>query len=106
MQPSPPSPEERAAARAELGPAVAERNELRARREARYKAILDADAEYQSLQAAQKIAAERVAKLHSITGRYKITVGTIIAGLMFSVKAEGDSWEEVIAKLPRQNSVA
>ena len=40
-------------------------------------------------------------KLHS----YKITVGKTVAGLFFSVQAEGDSWEEVIAKVQNKAKI-
>lgn len=98
IDPKAATPEEREAARAELDPAMKERNALRDRRDARSKAILAADPEYQSIVAAHKVAVDKVEKLSWITRRRKITVGTS-EGLFFLVKAEGDSWEEVIAKI-------
>ena len=93
-----PTPEEREVAKATLSPAIEERNKLKEQRDARYKAILAEDTEYQNLFAAAKAASKRVEELSSITRHRKITVGTS-EGMFFLVKAEGDSWEEVIDKL-------
>ena len=98
-----PTPEERATAKDDLPTATEERNRLKEQRDARYKAILAADAEYQSLHAAHRAACERVDKLWSTTRHYKITVG-VSNSLFFTVKAEGDSWEEVITKIENANS--
>lgn len=100
-----PTQEERDVAKAAAAEAVEERNKLKDQRRARFEAILAADAEYQSLCAAYKAASERVDKLFSITHHYKITVGTS-AGMFFLVKAEGDSWEEVIDKLAAKGKKA
>lgn len=93
-----PTPEERAAAKTALPAATEDRNRMKELRDARYKAILAADAEYQSLHAAHRTACERVDALWSTTRHYKITVGTS-EGMFFVHKAEGDSWEEIIDKL-------
>jgi hypothetical protein len=93
-----PTREERAAVLAKLPAARAELDKLKEQRDARYRAILAADAEYQELHAAHKTAHENIAKLSSITSRYRITVGAT-STMFFHVKAEGDSWEEVIDKL-------
>jgi len=106
INPKAPTPEERAAAKAELGPAIAERNKLREQQTARYNAVLEADEEYQKIKAALKIAADRADQISWTSRTYKITVGTIVAGLLFSVKAEGDSWEDIIAKLSRKVSAS
>lgn len=90
--------DERAAAKAALPSAREERNRLKEQKDARHRAILEADAEYQSLLTASKAAAENVERLDGITRHHKITVG-INLGWAFKVKAEGDSWEEVIEKL-------
>ena len=100
-----PTQDERDAARAELTPAIEERNALQQRRDERRKAILAADAEYQSLCADSRAASERVDKLSSITRHYKFTVGTC-NGMFFTVRAEGDTWEEIIAKLAPQKQAA
>ncbi len=93
-----PTQEEREAARIELKLACEARDKAREQKDARYKAILAADVEYQNLSAAAKAASERVGRLSSITRHYKITVGTTNS-MFFYIKAEGDSWEEVIDKL-------
>lgn len=93
-----PTKEQREAAKAELTVAIAERNGVKEKRDARYNTILEADAEYQTLRAEYKTASERVNALSSITRHYKITVG-LTSSMFFHVRAEGDTWEEVIAKL-------
>lgn len=100
-----PKRDEREAARAALTPAVEKRNALRAAREARLRAVLDADAEYQRLKAETKAANEHVDILASLTRCFKFTVGTS-EGMFFLVKAEGDTWEEVIAKLTTDTKAA
>lgn len=100
-----PTPEKRAEAKAELPSATQESIKLKEKRDARYKAILAADVEYQNLFAAHRAASERVSELHSITRHYKITVGTN-EGLFFLHKAEGDSWEEIINKLESKKQTA
>ena len=98
VDPKAPLREQRDEAQQALKPAIEERNKLREQKEARLQAILAADAEYQRLNAACKKATEQVDRLASITRHYKMTVGTS-NGLFFHVKAEGDSWEEIFAKL-------
>jgi hypothetical protein len=93
-----PTPEERAAAQAEMPAAVAERNKIKEQKDARYRAILAADQEYQSLCVAYDAARKRTDKLFSLIRHYKITVGNTNS-MFFHIKAEGDSWEEVIDKL-------
>lgn len=95
-----PSPEERAAAKAELPTAIEERNKAKELRDTRYQTLLAGDTEYQSLFAAHKAARDRTDRLSGIIHRHKITVGTD-EGFFFHVKAEGDSWEEVLAKLQK-----
>jgi hypothetical protein len=67
--------------------------------EDRRKAVLAADEEYQRLRRewieARRASGDASSKTHS----YRFTVGNSVAGMFFSVKAEGDSWEEVIEKL-------
>lgn len=100
-----PKQDERDAARAALTPAIEKRNALRDAREARMKAVLSADAEYQRLKAETAAATEVVDKLSSITRHFKFTVG-ICESMFFHVKAEGDTWEEVIAKLTTEKKEA
>lgn len=101
-----PTPEERSAARAELPAAIAERDRLRAAREARREAVLGADPEYQSLTAAQGEASKRAMRLSETTRLYRITVGKTVGGLFFLVMAEADSWEEIFAKLTKKKEAA
>jgi hypothetical protein len=101
INPKAPSQEEREAAKAQMALAVEERNKLKELRDARFRAILDADQEYQSLHAAHKAAYEHVHELSSIMLTHKITVG-VSNSMFFHVKAEGDSWEDVIAKLEKR----
>jgi len=105
VDPKAPTPEERAAAREQLKAACAERDKLVEQLEARRKAILEVDAEYQSLKAARELAGKKVDKLGWIARHYKITVGTLNS-LFFSVRAEGDSWEQVIAKIEGERQAA
>lgn len=93
-----PTREERTAARDALKSAIAERNTFKEKRDERYRAILAADAEYQQLHAEHRAASEHVDRLSSVARHYKITVGTSNS-MFFHVKAEGDSWEEVIEKI-------
>lgn len=103
INPKAPTPEERALAQAALPQAIEERKRLQELRQARHQAILAADAEYQTLDAGAKAAVKRVEQLSSVTRHHKITVGTS-EGMFFLVKAEGDSWEEVIGKLSAQKA--
>lgn len=105
VNPKAPTREERAAAQEALKPACEERNRLQAQRDERRRAILEADAEYQSLCAVAKAASEKVDRLGSITRSYKITVGKMMS-IFFHVMAEGDSWEEVIGKLTAEKKAA
>lgn len=105
INPNAPDLEARAAAKAALPDARAERDTLKEQRDARQRAILEADAEYQALRAAAKAAAENVETLSGTTRHYRITVGLNL-GWAFEVKAEGDSWEEVIGKLTPERVAA
>lgn len=93
-----PTREEREAAAKELPAALEERNKLREKRDERYKEILAADAEYQRLKEAHQTAKNHADELMSIKHTCKFNVGTS-NGMFFLVKAEGDSWEEVIEKV-------
>ena len=97
------SRDEREAARAELKLALETRSKLEEEKNQRRRAILEADAEYQRLDAAHKEARVRVDKLSYITRHHKITVG-ISNSMFFHIKAEGDSWEEVIDQLTKKDA--
>ncbi len=98
MDPKAPTQEERDAAREELRAANETKKSLNERMDARRLEILQADPEYQRLKADCSEARKRCDALCSITAHYKITVGTS-NGLFFHVRAQGDSWEQVIEKL-------
>lgn len=93
-----PDQDSRDEARAELPAATAARKSLSERMEARRRAILEADHEYQQLAKEFGEAKKRCDALFSITCHYKITVGTSNS-MFFHVRAQGDTWEEIIAKL-------
>jgi predicted membrane chloride channel (bestrophin family) len=101
-----PNAEQRAAAKAQLAEAQALRDKARQQRDERYKAILAADQEYQDLVAlhkgAQKVAEQLSYQAHH---HYKFTVGTS-NGMFFHVRAQGDSWEEVIDELTKKGTTA
>lgn len=99
-----PTREEREAAQAALPAARAERQALKEKREAKCLELLN-DPEYRQLVAADNAAYERYEKLRSLSWSYKIAVGHNV-GLGFHIKAEGDSWEEVIDKLQQKNNVS
>ena len=98
-----PTREDRTAAKEALKPACAERDALKEKRDERYRAILAGDPEYQRLHAEHRAASQRVDRLASITRHYKITVG-ISNSMFFHIKAEGDSWEEVIDQLTKKDA--
>lgn len=93
-----PTADERSAAQSELPAAVAIRNSISERKAARLSAILQADAEYQQLKADHEEARKRCDRLGSTTRHFKIMVGTS-NDLFFHVRAQGDSWEDVISQL-------
>jgi|SoiMethySBSTD1v2_1073268.scaffolds.fasta_scaffold1150281_2 hypothetical protein len=66
--------------------------------QARSAELLAADPEYQRLLAGYSLARKEAEHLSGLSRHYKITVGRD-EGLFFHIKAEGDSWEEIIKKL-------
>jgi len=101
VDPKASTPEQKENAKALLPSALEQRNKLKEAKEARFNAILAADTEYQDLKAAHKAAQDSVSKLNSIMYHRKITVG-LDEGFFFLIKAEGDSWEQVIEKLQKK----
>jgi hypothetical protein len=97
-----PLQDDRDKARAAIKDAIAERDRLRAECDARRKAVLDGDEEYQKRYNSYKAARECVDSLSSISHRYRVTVGNS-NGMFFSVKAQGDNWEEVFAKVAKHD---
>jgi hypothetical protein len=103
VDPKAPDQDDRDEARSKLPEAVAKRKVLLEQLEARRSAVLQADAEFQRLKADHADAKKACDKLFSITCHYRFTVGTS-TGLFFVIKAQGDSWEEVIAKLTEKKA--
>jgi hypothetical protein len=103
VDPKAPDEDERTEARAKLKIAHAERDDLDKQTEARLKEILLADTEYQRLKALRAEARKRCDELFSIANRYRFTVGTM-SSLFFHVKAQGDSWEDVIRQLTEKQA--
>lgn len=98
IDPRAPSSEERKEAAQRL-PALIEARQLTAKAMSdRREAVLAADQQYQELVAAHKEARRCADDAVSITHRFKITVGTRNE-MFFHVKAQGDSWEDVIETL-------
>jgi hypothetical protein len=98
VDPQAPYQADRDEARAKLPDAAAKRKGLNEQMEARRTAILQGDALYQRLKAEHADAKKVCDELFSIANHYKITVG-VSNSLFFTVHAQGDSWEQVIAKL-------
>lgn len=92
------SSEEREAATAEAKTLNAEFKLAEEAEAARRKAILEGDGEYQRLRAETKRLREAKDRAWSRSRHFKFTVGTS-SGIFFHVKAQGDSWEDVIEKL-------
>ena len=76
------------------------KEDLSKRMRTRELELLRGDAEYQRLKAEYDEARKRCETLSYTCNRYRFTVG-IMGSLFFSVKAQGDSWEEVIAKVAK-----
>jgi hypothetical protein len=89
---------ERASVKAAFQAEAEALNELKKKKRERFEALLKADAAYQSLANEWRAAEDRVNKLRSKLNGYKITVGLSDRNF-FYIKAEGDTWEEVLAKL-------
>ena len=98
VDPKAPSADEREAA-TQQRPALQEaRRQAETAMQERRKAILAADQQYQKLVAAYEEAKKAADRAMSESHHYKFTVGTT-NGMFFVVKAQGDSWEDVIGKL-------
>jgi len=97
VRPDAPSAEEREEARQRHATLVEQRNAASRAMNERQRVLLQ-DAEYQRLRQEYKHAEKTVHENNSTMHLYKFTVGTS-GDLFFHVKAEGDSWEEIFAKL-------
>lgn len=100
VDPKAPDQDERDEARANLKIQRPIRDDLSKRLAARMEELIEADAEYQQLKTAYWQAKENCDKLQSISLHYRFTAGRS-NGMFFHVMAQGDSWEEVIAKLTK-----
>ena len=98
VDPKAPDQDERDEARAKLREIIPEREAKRAAVEARRKALLQADAEYQRLKDELEEIDKRRDRLSATNMHYRFTVGTSNS-LFFTIKAQGDSWEDVIAQV-------
>ena len=97
-RPDAPSEEERAEAKARHAELAKQRQELSQAVAARQQYLLQNDATYQELRAKYKLADKAVTANNGAIYLYKFTVGTANK-LFFHVKAQGNSWEEIFAKL-------
>jgi hypothetical protein len=103
VDPKAPDQDERDEARAKLPDATAKRKALSEQMEARRIAILQADTEYQQLKAAHADAKKCCDEIFSITCHYRFTVG-VSNGMFFTVRAQSDTWEQVIGKLTERQA--
>lgn len=90
--------EARGEARVKAQEAAASKTAAEALRRERMDFLLGQDAEYQRLNDEVKELTKEHERLRSITLRAPITVG-VDTGWSFSVRAEGDNWDEVVAKI-------
>ncbi len=105
VDPKAPDQADRDEAMAKLREATPKREALGKAVDARKMEILRGDAEYQRLKAEYAEANKDRDKLLSVTSHYRFTVG-ISSGMFFHVKAQGDSWEQVIEKLTEKADVS
>jgi hypothetical protein len=105
VDPKAPDQEQREAARAELPASRELRTSLNEAMNARRREILAADAEYQRLKADYDLVQKRCEELAGIVSHYRITVGTS-NGMFFTIRAQGDSWGQVIEKLTTERKSA
>ena len=98
VDPKAPDQEGRDEARAKLKGAQAVREALGKQKNDRMRELLQGDAEFMRLKAEYDAAGKTCTELYSMTSHYRFTVG-ISSSMFFHVKAQGDSWEEVIGKL-------
>lgn len=98
--------DERAALNASLPAVKAERDEAKRRMDAK-RAELLSDPEYLAMRAAYQRADEAVNAALYYSNRCRISAGTSssVAGIgFFTVQVQGDTWDEVFAKLANKNS--
>lgn len=98
IDPKAPTGEEREVMRAHFQEATAIVQAAEAARMARYNELLNGDAQYQLLKVAAKAAGEAKERTKSNLYRKRITIG-VNNSLYFSVRADGDNWDEVVGKV-------
>ncbi len=103
VDPKAPDQDDRDEAQAKLRDAVPRRKALEEELAARRTAVLEADAEYRRIGAEYRQAKKDCDELFSIAHHYRFTAGTS-NGMFFHIKAQGDSWEEVLAKLTEKQN--
>lgn len=103
VDPKAPDQDDRDEAQANLSIQRPIRDELKKQMELRLKAIIAADEEYQRLKAEHAIVNKTCEELGSILHHYRFTVG-VSNSLFFTVRAQGDSWEDVITKLTKEKA--
>lgn len=101
VDPKAPDKDERAEAKAAMPAHNLLCEVLAKQREARLRQLLNNDAEFQQIKAEHERAKEQRAKVGSVLYDYRFTAG-VSTGMFFVIKAQGDSWEEVIAKLQKE----
>src|SRR5262249_20699452 len=95
-----PDKDDRAEALAKLKEARVKRDALSKQREARMAELLRGDAEFQRLKSECAEAQKECDGVSDICKRMRFAAG-ILGQLFFSVKAKGDTWEDVIDTLPK-----
>lgn len=98
VDPKAPDQEQRDEARAKLRVEVEKKKLLDKQKVDRMTFLLTSDPEFQRLKTEYAAQSKVCSDLQSITMHYRFTVGTM-GSMFFSVKAQGDSWEEVIKKI-------
>ena len=103
VDPRAPDQDDRDEAKPKLKEAQAREAQLEREMNQRKRELLEADGEYQNLKKAYEITSQYRKDLLSITMSYRFTVG-ISGEMFFHVKAQGDSWEEIISKLQKERA--
>jgi hypothetical protein len=98
-----PSPDERREAQGALAEARSTKDYWAEKKAQACTRALAADKDYQECVKQHEAALEALKELQFVALRYKFTVGTS-SSMFFQVKAQGDSWEDCIAKLEGKQS--
>ena len=98
VDPAAPDPDARALAREQAKRLSVEHKATLDARDARQRAVLAADAEYQRLVVEERRLRDAKDRVWGMAHHHKIMVG-VVSGIFFHVKAQGSSWEDVITQL-------